>query len=171
MKTLVKKLRKLLSKEILDIIIFGSLPKGKLRPSDIDLAVITNYSGDIKERIKKIEEKADIQIVDIAKYDSFLIVTILREGYSVKHKDYLHNILKLKPYVLYKYSLKELTNSKKVMFDRAIKNFNGITKLSNRVVLVPVDKSSEFSDFLRSWDLDIDTDEYHLMPLVRKGGD
>ncbi|MCF7861672.1 nucleotidyltransferase domain-containing protein [Candidatus Woesearchaeota archaeon] len=168
MKNLVKKLRKLLSKEILDIVIFGSLPKGKLYPDDIDIAVITDSPGDVKEKIKTIEGKADIQIVGLAKYSSFLMVTILREGYSTKHNEYLHKILGLKPCVLYKYSLKELSNVKKVMFDRAIKNFDNITKLSNRVVLVPVEISNEFSDFLRGWKLDIDTDEYYLMPLVRK---
>ena len=70
--------------------------------------------------------------------------------------------------VLFKYSLKQLPISKKVMFERAIKTFNNITKLSNRVVLVPIKESSDFSDFLKNWKIDIDSQEYELLPLVRK---
>ena len=54
------------------------------------------------------------------------------------------------------------------MFDRAIKKYKEVKKLSNRVVLVPIDKSSDFNMFLKNWDLDIDTKEYGLLPLVRK---
>lgn len=74
----------------------------------------------------------------------------------------------LNPVVLYKYSLKQLTASKKVMFERALKNFADINKLSNRVVLVPIPLSGDFSSLLKNWNIDFNSDEYSLVPLVRK---
>jgi predicted nucleotidyltransferase len=151
--------------------IFGSFVKEKMSPSDIDVAVLgTNlHQQDIKKLIrKKSHEKVDIQFFTMESYASFLWVTLIREGYSVKHNKYLHQIYGIRPVTLFKYSLKELTPSKKVMFERAIKTIKGITKLSNRVVLVPINQGDEFSDFLRYWNIDIDASEYGLLPLVRK---
>ena len=171
MKSLAWKLRKLLKdKGIVDVLIIGSSVKGKVNPGDIDIIVLCNKKDTvIKERIKEIiGSKADIQLITIHEYDKFIWLAIIREGYSVKHNDYLFNKYGIKPIVLYKYSLKSLSNSKKVMFERAIKNFKNIERLSNRVVLVPIQISSDFSDFLRNWEIDIDSQEYNLLPLVRK---
>lgn len=173
MKELTRKLKKLLNnKNLLDLIIFGSLAKGKIRPTDIDMAAIVEGEADknrLRKEIKEIINKdIDLQIITIRDYTNFLWITLIREGFSVKHNAYLHKIYRIKPVVLYKYSLKQLTVSKKVMFERAIKNFEGLNKLSNRVVLVLVENSGKFSDFLKSWGLDFDSEEYGLVPLVRK---
>lgn len=173
MKELVKKLKKVLAgnKLILDIIIFGSYVKGNLNFNDIDIAVLLNNKKDINwiGLKKEINEKnADIQLVSFEDYDKFLWITLIREGFSVKNNKYLNQIYGIKPVVLYKYSLKKLGTSKKVMFERGIKNFKNIKKLSNSVVLVPIEHSGEFKDFLKNWDLDIDTLEYGLLPFTRK---
>ncbi|MBT3408931.1 hypothetical protein HN415_09730 [Candidatus Woesearchaeota archaeon] len=169
MKTLVKKLKKLLNKKIIDIIIFGSYVKGNNRSKDIDIIILSEkYDKEIKEQIKQIVEKADIQFLSIKDYDKFIWLSMIKEGFSVKRNKYLFNIYNIKPVKLFKYSLKELTVSKKVMFDRAIKNFEKIQKLSNRVVLVPINQSSEFEEFLRNWNIDIDSEEYELLPVLRK---
>lgn len=177
MKELALKLKKLLNKNenIIDLIIFGSLSKNKLKVMDIDIALLTKSKTNLKtDEIKRqIEEiipakEIDLQLFDIENYDRFLWITLIREGFSVKHNKYLHQVYGIVPVILYKYSLKKLTASQKVMFERAIKNFQDITKLSNRVVLVPITVSDQFEDFLRSWNLDLDSQEYGLLPLVRK---
>lgn len=174
MKILTQKLKKVLKKhkDIVDIIFFGSTVKGKLKAADLDVAVISTGQLErktIKDEIEQLlQKKIDLQITTIKEYDQFIWITLLREGYSVKHQQYLYEVLKIKPVVLYKYSLKPLGASKKVMFERAIKNFEGIEKLSNRVVLVPIKISGEFNDFLRNWDIDLESQEYSLLPLVRK---
>ena len=173
MKQLAQKLKKLLKKNkvIEDLVIFGSLAKNKLRVNDIDIAVIANGTVDKIKLEKEIEtfatKEVHLQIITIKDYDQFIWITLIREGYSVKHGDYLSKVYGIKPMVLYKYSLKELTPSQKVMFSRAIKNFKDIEKLSNRVVLVPMERSGEFYSFLRTWDIDLDSVEYGLLPLVR----
>jgi hypothetical protein len=54
------------------------------------------------------------------------------------------------------------------MFERALKNFKGIEKLSNRVILVPIENSEEFRELLRQWNIDFESQEYGLMPFMRK---
>ncbi len=171
MKTLVKKLKKLLNKEIEDLIVFGSFVKDKPKVNDIDIAVIVKEHINkilLREKIQQLtDKKIHLQEITIKDYYKFIWITLIKEGYSIKYNKYLHQIYNIKPVILYKYSLKELTISKKVMFERAIKNFKNIEKLSNRVVLVPIKISGDFSSFLKNWNIDYDSVEYGLLPLVR----
>lgn len=176
MRQLAKKLKNLLkNKKILDLVIFGSVAKNKIRANDVDIAVILKDAVDknsLKESIGKVlNKKIHLQFLSIENYDKSLWLTLIKEGYSVKHNKYLFEVYRIKPVVLYKYSLKQLPISKKVMFERAIKNFKNIERLSNRVILVPVNLSGEFADFLRNWNIDIDAQEYGLLPLLRKEED
>lgn len=173
MKALAKKLKKLLEKnkkEVYDIILFGSFVKGGLAPKDVDVAVLDNGIDrpKFKKEIILFLPSADVQFLTFQDYDKSLWLTLLREGYSTKHQKYLYQMYHVQPSVLYTYSLQSLTASQKVMFARAIKIFKGVKRLSNHVVLVPVSLSSEFADFLRHWNIDIDAQEYALLPLLRK---
>ena len=173
MKTLVKELKTVLKKNegIEDILLFGSSVKGSLNPKDLDLAIVSTDEKKGQRAKKSIQEKykhADIQIITIANYSKAIWITLIREGYSIKYAMYLHELYRIKPVVLYTYSLKTLTPSKKVMFERGLKTFKGIKRLSNRVILVPISMTDNFKDFLQHWDLDIETEEYGLLPLLRK---
>ena len=173
MESLVKKLKILLEKnkkDVVDIFLFGSYVKGRLSPKDIDIVVLGNSvdRSVLKKSILAISPSADVQFLTVQDYDKSLWLTLLKEGYSVKHKKYLYQLYHVQPSVLYTYSLQSLTASKKVMFARAIKHFKGVERLSNHVVLVPMSLSSDFADFLRTWNLDIDAREYGLIPLLRK---
>lgn len=174
MKALAQRLKKTLRKhkEIIDFVLFGSTVKGKINASDLDIAVISKEMierGTVKTELEQtLRKKVDLQIVTINDYDKFIWITLLREGYSVKHQQYIYERQGIKPVVLYKYSLKPLGASKKVMFERALKNFKSVERLSNRVIIVPIRISGEFSDFLKHWDIDLESQEYGLLPLVRK---
>lgn len=176
MKQLAKKLRYVLkkNKQIIDLIVFGSTTKNKLAPADVDIAVLIEGSINKLTIKKEIEEringKIDLQVLTIKEYKLPLWITLIREGYSVAHEKYLFELYGIRPFVLYKYSLKSLTASKKVMFERAIKSFPTAKRLSNRVILVPISITGEFSDFLKQWNIDVDTEEYGLLPLMRKEG-
>ena len=100
------KLRKLLSKykTIDDIIIFGSIVKGSSDPKDLDLALLLKNESDlrkIKDDIRLISKNTDIEIISSI-YNSLWIV-LIREGFSVRKNEFLHEIYKLEPVVLYKY--------------------------------------------------------------------
>ena len=170
MKKLIKKLKTLLkNKEIIDIIVFGSAVKNKIKPGDIDIAVLSKEKDpNMRQIVKKLIPESDVQLVSLDDISKNIFLTLIKEGYSIKKNEYLHNLYNIKPIKLYKDSLKQLTPSKKVMFERGIKKIKGIERLSNRVVLVPIEFNSEFEDFLKQWDLDIDTKEYELVPFMRK---
>lgn len=174
MKQTIQKLKTFLKKEnnIIDLILFGSIVKGKSKYNDIDIALISNETINRIEIKKRLEQllikKIDLQIITLKDYTSSLWITLIREGFSINQDKFLHEIYHLKPITLYKYSLKELSLSQKVMFERAIKNIKDIERLSNRVILVPIKQTEEFNSFLRHWNIDFDSEEYGLLPLLRK---
>lgn len=169
------KLRELLNKykTIDDIIIFGSIVKGSSEPKDLDLALLLKNENDlrkIKDDIRLISKNADIEIINSI-YNSLWIV-LIREGFSVKKNAFLHEIYKLEPVVLYKYSLKKLNPVQKVQFTRGFKEILKYTKakiLSRSIVLVPIVKKVEFDEFLSTWNLTYETQNYELFPMLRKG--
>lgn len=171
----LKKLRKLLTKykSLDDIIIFGSIVKGRIEPKDIDLALLIKNELDItkiKQDIKSISSIADIEVVN--SIYNLLWVVLIREGFSVRKNKFLFEIYKLEPIVLYKYSLKKLNPVEKVQFTRGIKRVLKDTRgkfLSRSVVLVPINKKIEFDEFLSTWNLFYETQSYELFPILRKG--
>jgi len=171
MEALIQKLRKWLknNKEVIDVILFGSFVKNKIKPNDIDIALLMNEKkNEVRADLKKIIPNADITLLSLEDYSHVIFLTLIKEGYSIKEDNYLHNIYRTKPVKIYRYNLKQLTSSKKVMFERALKNIKDIERLSNRVILVPLERSGEFEDFLKHWEMDIDTKSYELLPLLRK---
>lgn len=107
-KTKLKK--HLADKEILDIILFGSFAKGSETFNDIDIVFITD---------KKINLDDKFHLTTLSPKDFFtkiptLINTLLREGYSLKHKKNFSEIYGFSPFSLFNYDLSKLTPSNKV---------------------------------------------------------
>lgn len=175
LKTYQKKLEKLLDENIQDIIIFGSLVKGGT-PRDIDIAVLVREKEKIdiislKKNMKEmILKNSDLQIVDINSIQSPLWLTLIKEGFSVRKKELISALYNIKPVVLYKYSLQKLTKVQKVQFERGIKKV--LEKegevLTRSVVLIPLHLKNRMMEFLQSWDIYYECQEYELLPLLRK---
>jgi predicted nucleotidyltransferase len=147
------KLKKYLKdKEILDVILFGSVIKGKRNPEDIDIAVVTQK--DIHIDISGFH-------VSLLKPEDFfkqipLVHTLLREGYSLKNEKPFCEMYRFFGKVLFKYELTSLTPSLKVKvvtFLRGKNNQKGMVEensgkwLSNQVFLSPIDKDYLFEKF------------------------
>ena len=168
------KLRELLSnyKTIEDIIVFGSIVKGSSEPKDLDIALMLKNESEvknIKEDIRTISKDADIEIIGSI-YNPLWIV-LMREGFSARKNKFLFEIYKIEPMVLYKYSLKKLNPVQKVQFTRGFKEVLKGTRakiLSRSIVLVPIDRKAEFDEFLNTWNLTYETQNYELFPLLRK---
>ncbi len=174
MSNCLRKLEKLLEsqKTIDDIILFGSIVKGSSEPNDLDVALILKNETeltDIKEKIREVDEKADIQIINSI-YSSVWPV-LMREGFSVKQEKFLFEIYKLEPMVLYKYSLTKLNPVQKVQFSRGLKSVLKDTAgkiLSRSIVLVPMQDKIKFDEFLSTWNLTYEAQSYELFPIMRK---
>jgi len=162
-----------LNSNIIDIIIFGSFVKGGFY-SDIDIALVvkeTKNLNDTKEEIRKVFKKeTDIQTVTIESIYTSIWPTLIKEGYSIREKKYLFEIYHMTPSVLFKYSLKKLNNVQKVQFERGLKKM--LEKegkvLTRSVILVPINMRNAIKDFLGTWDIYYDSQEYELLPVLRK---
>lgn len=172
MVILKKNLQKILKKydSVKDIIIFGSFVKGKDRPNDIDLAFIVD-KRDLKlvPLIKKDLglEKVHLEFLKAEEiYFHTLFLSLINEGYSVKKGKYLREILKTKPMRLYSYNLKHLDRSKKTLFGIALNKTLvkiGGEKVGAGVVLIPINQTSYFEDFLDVWGLKYKTKEWTVI--------
>ncbi|MFH1316781.1 MAG: hypothetical protein ABII01_04640 [Candidatus Woesearchaeota archaeon] len=172
LKSYQKKLKKLLDRNILDIILFGSFVKGGI-PNDTDVAIIVRNKErleEIKKKIRSVVKKPDIEIIDIESIYNSTWLTLIKEGFSVNKNKFIYELYNIKPSVLFKYSLKKLTNVQKVQFERGLKNVlkSGGTVLTRSVILVPIKIKSEVEDFLKSWNIYYESQEYELLPLMRK---
>src|SRR3989338_7717310 len=132
---ILKKLEKCLKsekagKEIFDIVVYGSLVKGKYKARDIDILVIF-LAGSLEERLNaiqamknKIKEKLeeDIDIKQILLKDLFSNEFMARtgvffEGISIFKNRKFCEVLGFRSYSLFWYNLKRLNHSQKVKFN------------------------------------------------------
>ncbi len=169
-KELKKNLKKFLKKykDIEDIIIFGSVVKEKFQPQDIDIAVITKKKdfSVIGEIASQLPEEADIEVLSSNQiYKTVVGLSIISEGFSIKENKFLKDMVGLKPQKVYSYNLKELTSSEKRQFHRALKEHldevKG-TRLGAGCVIIPIEKTGFFEDFLNRWNLKFKTKKYNV---------
>lgn len=146
------KLKKYLKdKEVLDIIVFGSAIKGKAKPEDIDIAIIT------KKQLKIDVEGFHASLLtpeDFFVNPPSIVHTLLREGYSLKNEKPFSEIYKFSNKVLFKYELTNLSPSEKVKIvnilrgkrgERGFVRDNSGEWLANQVFIVSVDSEHIFS--------------------------
>tara|TARA_Y100000310_G_scaffold332444_1_gene408026 strand:- start:1827 stop:2504 length:678 start_codon:yes stop_codon:yes gene_type:complete len=175
-KKMLKTLKKVLESEkknnrLFDIIIYGSIVKGKDSPGDIDILVIFN-EGNLRQRLNEIQriksrilskfskKKIDIKqslLKDIFNPEFFAKTGIFLEGYSIFRGRKFSETLGFEPYSLFTYSLKGLSHTQKVKFnyllagrttEGLLKEFKG-ERLVNGAVKVPLENSVEFEEILK----------------------
>lgn len=164
-----------MDENLVDLILFGSFVKGGT-PKDIDIALLVREKekvnfAELKKKIQEIIPKnIDLQMLDISAIHSPLWLTLIKEGFSVQKNEFVSALYKIKPMVLYKYSLQKLTNVQKVQFERGIKNVLGKegNVLTRSVVLIPVHLKNAMMEFLKNWDIYYEGQEYELLPVLRK---
>jgi|SRR3989344_1160205 len=181
LEKLTQKLKKLLKnyKILEDIIIFGSLIREKSNPKDIDIALLVNQKNEfeidrIKEEINKIIPDLNIDasaVISIKELYHPIWISIIKEGFSISKGKFFSDIYGIKATKLYKYSIKKLTPVQKVQFDRGlgvlIKKLEGI-KLVRTIALIPLEKSEQFEEFLKTWGIEFETQRYNLLSDYQK---
>ena len=159
------------NKGIIDIIVYGSFSRGKIDFNDLDLAILFEEKKDINEKMsiaqqlrslikKEVNYELDIKAIDMSDLmdETFLArQAIISEGYSLLKNKKFSEILGFKSFYLFSYSLKNLTNSQKMMLQyslRGRRGQKGIMELRNcellgkGVMKVPTEHSEEFKEFL-----------------------
>ena len=168
LRTFVKKCRK----EVLDVIIFGSVSRGKRKPADIDILLLFKEKEDRElEYIlrKDLEKTTGLKIqITTRTYDNLFSAGflprefILSEGYSIKLKVSLSKAFGYKSYILFNYKLRKFSPTKRTRFhyalygrlrSKGIMHELGGVKIST-AVLIPTENSERFSDFMNLWEVD-----------------
>lgn len=172
---ILEKLKKCLKDEkrenIFDIVVFGSLVKGKVNPRDADVLVIFLH-GSLKERLDAIQEiknklkpKLDLSIdikqallKDLFSSDFLARTGILLEGFSIFHNKKFSQTLGFDSFAIFWYNLKKLSHTQKIKFDYILagRNQKGIIevlhgiRLASGVVKIPIEHSLEFEEVLKN---------------------
>ncbi len=173
-KNMLKRLQKELSAEkkdkaIFDLLVYGSMVKGKAKPNDLDLIVIFR-TGSLKERLKKIQQikrkvtsfkSIDIKGIlweELFQEDFFARSGILLEGISLFDARSFAEKMGFSAYALFTYRLIDQSHTSKVKFNYLLRGRNGpgiLEKfggkhLSPGTVQIPLAKSLEFEEILQS---------------------
>ncbi len=159
------------NEKLFDIILYGSVVKGKDEPRDIDIALIFLDAG-IKERLEIAQKfkknlpkglKFDIQTLNAADFFDagfFARHGILIEGYSLVSNKKFSEKLGFKGYSLFSYKLGNLDHNKKTLFiyslsgrgetEGMVKKVNG-ESIGRGAFFVPIENSLIFEQFLDKW--------------------
>lgn len=156
-----------------DIVVYGSSVRGS-SARDIDLILILSggvETGDdlaysLKERLAGEQREFDVKSKTLKQlFDPNFLAggSIILEGYSLISEEFISQKLNLENYSLFKYNLGNLNKNEKTKFTYALKgrgdNPGIVDNLSARhfscgVILVPIDNTGEFKQFLHRWELD-----------------
>src|SRR3989344_6911658 len=120
-------------KNIIDIIIFGSVVKEKDKINDIDIAIIfkeEDYKNIqyISSEIKNSLRENNLHIEPLIINDIFkepLYLTLIHEGFSIKQNTFINEAMKTRSMMLVTYDLRILNHSKKTLFGYALKGRKG----------------------------------------------
>ena len=155
---IIKDLSKYLNEKILDIIIFGSIVRGKEKPNDIDIIVIfKQFDNDLYLKLGGKYHVIPFTIDNLYNLNTILIEA-LAEGFSVRYNKFLRDVLGYKSYKEFIFKeIKFKEKSKKILFyyflnGRKDRNKKGIIEELNAeiisknpyIIRVPIDKSEIF---------------------------
>lgn len=183
MKSIISKLKKAskqiaknYSEEIVDIILFGSLMRGKEKPRDIDILLL--FKSKVNKEIEyEFRSKVSDVVSVVSKTEKNYKIRefparegVLFEGYSLIKSKYIAEEYGFTSFGLFQYITKNLSNTKKTRFYYAlngrgesegiIKRFNGI-KLSDNIILFSLSSIEPAKDFFEYWELN-----YTYVPLL-----
>ncbi len=165
-------------KKIKDIILYGSAVRGKTVPRDIDIMIVFRKVDkkeyfelpyELRKNIEKTGVKADVKGIETEEIFSPNLLArqnLLIEGYSLITNKPLREILGFEGYSLFAYSIKNLSHNEKTKFQYALKgrrNKKGIIEelkgnhINAGVVLIPIENSEMFKEFLEKWSAEYKT--------------
>ncbi len=158
--------------QIIDIILFGSITKGKEKPKDVDIVIVfkDKKNLDISYELRKsLEKNIKISVEVNSKVYSELFETnfqareaILVEGYSLLNKINLANGFGFKSMTMFVYKLINKTKSERMRFYYSLygRNTEGILKklkaikYTDTVILVPIENKEIMKEYLDNWNIE-----------------
>jgi predicted nucleotidyltransferase len=170
--------------EVIDVLLIGSVIRGKEKPNDIDLIVVyTEKAGNIAELDYALKKKLndiskDFEITgkkysELFKSAFIARESLLSEAYSFRSKNFFSRGLGYQNLILFKYSLKTLSSSKKIQLHYSLYGRgremgfierNGCYKFADNTLLCPIENSELLKEFFTKWKI-----EYFEFPIILPG--
>ncbi|MBI2668213.1 nucleotidyltransferase domain-containing protein [Candidatus Woesearchaeota archaeon] len=159
---------------VVDVLLFGSVVRGKSKPQDIDLCIILtdeqeSKALDLIDSLSKIPPKGlKVQINHLTERafilgEDSLVTTLLFEGKSIRKGKKLAVRYGLKPTSFFQYSLAGFSNSERVRLHYALRGRAGSEGIlakfggelvNDGLVSISVEQEDAFAEFLRSWNVE-----------------
>ncbi|MFH1649438.1 MAG: nucleotidyltransferase domain-containing protein [Candidatus Woesearchaeota archaeon] len=154
---------------IVDILLFGSILKGKESPKDVDILVIYKDQDDLNlnYELKKTMSDWNVEVTSRTYFSlfepSFIAREAFLEGYSLIRKGGIAEGLGFQEIILFKYSLEGLSKSNRVRFyyslngrtktDKGMVQRFKLIKVADQVLGVGKENLQEVKDYLKTWNL------------------
>ena len=159
-------------KEVLDIILFGSVLKGKEKPRDVDILLLfkEKNSLDLMQKLRKLLGLITDKPVEVTGKtyrelfsENFIArEALLSEGYSLINKASIAKGMGYQPEIMFNYNLKGKNKSERMRFYYSLygrgvpgilKKLNSI-KYTDTIIICPVEHQEEMRSFLDSWKIE-----------------
>ena len=165
-------------KKVFDVVLYGSTTLGKETPNDFDFMVITRKANEgerfdlafeFREMLLDLgfsHEKLDVKAINLESLlDPNYLATpgIIISGFSLTKEKPIHELMNGEGYSLFRINVQSLDRTQRKKFNYALKGRNrrnrkeGVLKdvngiyLSPWVVLIPVENTYKFKEFLDYW--------------------
>ena len=159
---------------ILDVILFGSVVRGKDEPNDIDLLVVYSSKVDNEKNyeLRKNLEKEGLKVHVVAESYEKLFSSaflsregVLTEGYSLRNDSFVFASFGFSSMVFFRYYLRGKSDSDRMRFyyglygrggEKGVLDSFGAVKFSDGVVTCPIEKVDDMRNFFRKWEIKFD---------------
>lgn len=155
--------------KLIDIILFGSITRGKEEPKDIDIFILYKDKVDLNldHILKKKLEKLNIQITSKSYKELFessfkAREAILSEGYSLILNKKISKGFGFINFVLFRYELKGKNKSERMRFyyslygrgkEKGILDKLKGLKFSGSTIFCPIESAEEMKEFFQNWNI------------------
>lgn len=156
---------------VFDVILFGSLVRGKSQPNDVDLCVLIRDSDEKKtlelvdslaQALKESKCKFQINILTLGDFvgGNSMAKTLLNEGVSIRESKKFAQIFGFKNQSLFTYSLKSFKDSERVKLHYLLNGRNGsqgvLKEIKGRlvgkgVIIVPTENEDILKEVFDRW--------------------
>ncbi len=162
-------------REVFDVVLYGSTVIGKPSPNDIDIMILTKerlHPGEVRSLV--LEFKAELKgilpgkrldirtmaIEDLFDPNNLASLGVVIEGLSLTRGKPLAELMNGKAYTLFRFTLRGMERKDRVRFQYALRGRDGkggilkelgALQLGAWVVLVPVENTYRFKEFLDLW--------------------
>lgn len=160
-------LKKHLGGNVADIFLIGSSIKDKLEPRDIDVIVLFREKPGSEDALFEIRESAakffrNIHVERVfpeSMLKESVFLTMLHEGFSIRHKRPVSMLLGMKSVSLFSFKLENLKQGEKVRFAQALYgrkgdgllSAEGGMQLGQGSFMVAVEREEIFRELMKKW--------------------